>query len=234
MIRLRVVSWNVHSWIGADRHADPGRIADVLSTLDADVIGLQEVDWRATRPDGVDPFELVARRVGMTPIPGPNLVDHRGEYGNGLLTRLPVESVEHLDLSHPRREPRGAIDARLRQGERWIRVVVTHLGLGRIERRTQVRRLAQCLESVSEGEVRLLLGDFNEWRLWGRPLAPLLGSCFTQDFRARSFPARWPLLSLDRILVAPAPRAARLTVHRPGVARLASDHLPLVLDVEWA
>ena len=95
-MRLRAVSWNVHSWVGTDRREDPGRIAEVLARLQADVVGLQEVDWRTSRPDDRDPFELVARRVGMTAIPGPNLADHRGEYGNGLLTRLPVEAVDRF------------------------------------------------------------------------------------------------------------------------------------------
>lgn len=236
-MRLRVVSWNVHSWVGTDRRDDPERIADVLAELDADVIGLQEVDWRTSRPDGLDPFALVAERVGMTAIPGPNLSDERGEYGNGLLTRLPVEGVEPLDLSHPAREPRGAIDAQLRYEGARVRVLVTHLGLDRAERSAQLGRLADRLDSDSRGdedEVRLLLGDLNEWLPARRIHAPLVPRHFASRYSARSFPTTLPLLHLDRILVDPEPSFAALRVHRAGAAGRASDHLPLVLDVEWA
>ena len=234
-MRLRAVSWNVHSWVGTDRREDPERVADVLARLQADVVGLQEVDWRTSRPQDRDPLELVAQRVGMTAIAGPNLVDHRGEYGNGLLTRLPVEAVDRFDLSQPGREPRGAIDARLRHGERSVRVLVTHLGLDRVERRSQLRRLAERLAPAKEPEeFRVLLGDLNEWLPWRRSHAPLLTHHFARSYSARSFPTRLPLLHLDRIFVAPAPRLARLQVHREGIARRASDHLPLVLDAEWS
>ena len=234
-MRLRAVSWNVHSWVGTDRREDPERIADVLSALQADVVGLQEVDWRTSRPEDRDPLELVAERLGMTAIPGPNLVDHRGEYGNGLLTRLPVETVERFDLSQPGREPRGVIDARLRRGERSVRVLVTHLGLDRVERRSQLGQLAERLAPTTEPEeCRLLLGDLNEWLPWRRSHAPLLPRHFARSYSARSFPTRLPLFHLDRILVAPTPRLARFEAHRDGIARRASDHLPLVLDAEWS
>lgn len=254
-MRLRVVSWNVHSWVGTDRRNDPERVAAVLAGLDADVIGLQEVDWRTAEADGPDPFERLAEHVGMTAIPGPCLADHRGEYGNGLLTRLPVEAVERLDLSHPDREPRGAIDARLRHEGHPIRVLVTHLGLDRRERGAQLRRLAERLGpgpeptshvgeereeprmegGTGEGEeqVRLLLGDLNEWLPARRIHAPLVPQHFARGYSARSFPTRLPLLHLDRILVDPEPARATLRVHREGVARRASDHLPLVLDAHW-
>ena len=234
-MRLRLVTWNVHSWIGTDRREDITRIARILEGLDADVIGLQEVDSRAARDTEPDPLEGIAARLGMTALAGPNLTDDRGEYGNGLLTRLPVAQVDRVDLSEFGREPRGAIDATLEHEQGPLRAIVTHFGLGRAERRAQARRLAAHLrDSPGPRGVRVLLGDLNEWRPWVRPDRRLIPDQFDHDFSARSFPARLPVLRLDRIFVSPRPDAARLRVEGGPLARRASDHLPLILDAEWS
>lgn len=234
-MRLRVVTWNVHSWIGTDRREDVARIARVLEGLDADVIGLQEVDSRAAHPTQPDPLERIAAQLGMTALAGPNLADDRGEYGNGLLTRLPVATFDRVDLSEIGREPRGAIDATLEHGSAPVRVIVTHFGLDRAERRAQAHRLAARLQDSPEpGGVRVLLGDLNEWRPWVRPDRRLIPDQFDHGFSARSFPARLPILRLDRIFVSPRPDASRLHVEGGALARRASDHLPLILDAEWS
>lgn len=232
-MRLRLVSWNIHSCVGTDKRYDPARIASVLTELNADIIGLQEVDWRSPLHQGVDQLAFLARTLGMTAVPGPNLYDHRGEFGNALLTRLPVEEVEHLDLAQPGREPRGCIDAQLTCDGRPLRALVTHLGLQRSERALQRRAIAEHLGPREPGVVRCLLADLNEWMPARLTRGPLVPACFDAVYAPRTFPARRPALALDRVYASPMPDTARHARLLTPAARLASDHLPVVVDVRW-
>ena len=140
-VRCRVATWNIHGCVGTDGRYDPARVAAVLAGLDADIIGLQEVDWRHPMPGGVEVLDFLGETLGMHAVEGPNLHDHRGRYGNGLLTRLDVEDYRLHSLAYGGREPRGAIDATLALDGGRVRVLVTHLGLKFRERRAQVRTL---------------------------------------------------------------------------------------------
>jgi endonuclease/exonuclease/phosphatase family metal-dependent hydrolase len=234
-VKLTVVTWNIHACVGTDRSYDPARTADVLASLDADVIALQEVDWRRPRHGGLDQFEVIADRLGMRAIEGPNLEDHEGRYGNGLLTRCDVRSVDRLELCHGRREPRGAIDARLGCGDWTLRVVVTHLGLKRGERCWQARRLADGLEGdgYDEGEPRVLLGDLNEWWPWTGRVLGRLDDYFGTVVAPRTWPSRFPLLRLDRAMLGGPIECEESGAVRTRLARRASDHLPVRLRVSF-
>ena len=231
--RLRVVSWNIHGCQGSDRRYDPGRVAAVLARLDADVIGLQEVDWR--RPDwrSQDQFVFLASELGMAAQAGPNLADHRGHYGNGLLTRLPIRQAARIDLACPGREPRGAIDAALGDERFGVRVVVTHLGLAARERAEQLARLRGALSKPRPVHATVLLGDMNEWLFAGRLARTLTPRPFARMIRARTFPALAPCFALDCLFVDPAPAQLHWRTLRGMAARLASDHLPVVADIIW-
>ncbi len=232
-MRCRLVTWNIHSCVGAGRRHDPLRVADVLGEIEPDVVGLQEVDWRHPNVDGMDQLALLADRLGLSPVAGPNLRDHRGEYGNGLLTRYAVERFARLDLSHGRREPRGMIDALLRCGDFTLRAMVTHLGLSRRERRRQAEAIRRALEEHAPTDAAALMGDMNEWlhsKLSPDPLSP---DPFPVTVRGRTYPSRFPAFMLDRVMLRPAPVRVEHRVVRTRAARCASDHLPMVVDVEW-
>jgi endonuclease/exonuclease/phosphatase family metal-dependent hydrolase len=161
----------------------------------------------------------------MHVIEGVTLRDERGHYGNALLSRLPVREARRLDLSVPGREPRGAIDAELDAGVP-MQVLATHLGLRPFERRRQVRQLLGAIES-SEAPLKVLLGDLNEWFLWGRPIR-WLQRVFGETPAPPTFPARRAVLALDRLWVAPPSSIVRSYAHDTPLSRMASDHLPLV------
>lgn len=116
-----------------------------------------------------------------------------------------------------------------------LRVIATHLGLRPAERRAQVQRL---LARVRQGDhppehpplPTVLLGDINEWFLWGRPLR-WLHRWFEATPAPATFPSCWPLLALDRIWVRPRTRLLSLYRHPDPRARLASDHLPVVAQI---
>lgn len=237
MIRrpLRVATYNVHGCVGTDGRYDPERVAAVLREMSADIVGLQEVDNHRPLRHGMHQLELLRRATGLSAVPGLNISSKRGEYGNALLTGLPVADVRRLDLSIAGHEPRGALDVDLAGPEGPLRVLVTHLGLRPSERRQQI---AGILDALSPGPhpwpPTLLLGDINEWMPSGGVRVRALTGRFAADFRGRSYPAPCPVLFLDRIFVHPRPERAHFTVHRTRLSRWASDHLPVLGEFAWS
>ena len=227
MGRLRIASYNVHRAIGRDRRTDPARILEVMREVDADVFALQEVE---AHDDGDDMLAWLGARTGFQAIAGTTLLRHDGHYGNGLLTRCPVKGKRLCDLSWRGREPRGAIAADLDCGGRSLRVVATHLGLRPAERRDQVQQLLHLFKERPQ-DPSVLLGDLNEWFLWGRPLRRLHRH-FRETKSMATFPSRLPVFALDRIWAHPYSMLSRLEVHKSPLARRASDHLPLVATLD--
>lgn len=221
---ISVASYNVHRCIGTDGRKDPDRIARVIEELGAELIGLQEVAWVMEADDERNQIAFLVRETGMEAIVGPTMKHEDGVYGNALLTSARILEVREHDLSVAGREPRGAIDARLEIRGLEVRSVVTHLGLSARERVEQTRRLVEILPE-SGGPV-ILMGDFNLWASWGR-LARQLQRRFGRAPAPASYPARRPLLALDRVWIAPRERLISVEAHRSPLARVASDHLPV-------
>src|SRR4051794_39925331 len=133
--RLAIASYNVHRCIGRDGRHDPARIAAVLTELDADLIGLQEVHCRRGVDGDVDQVTFLAHATGLRAVSAPTAPTTRGHCCNALLTRHAIRGVRHVDLSVARTERRGALDVDLDCDGVALRVVVTHLGLlGRYRR----------------------------------------------------------------------------------------------------
>jgi len=219
---FKLASYNTHGAVGRDGRRDVGRIAGVLEELDADLVALQEVD---SRHGDFDMLGELARLTGLTPIAGPTLIHHQGNYGNAILTRAPILAVRLLDLSVEGREPRGAIDADLGLPGGPLRVLATHLGLRPAERRYQVQRLLAALAGPPSTPA-VLMGDLNEWFLWGQP-SRWLHAHFALSPAPPTFPARFPLFALDRIWARPNRMLREVRTHRSPLARAASDHLPV-------
>jgi endonuclease/exonuclease/phosphatase family metal-dependent hydrolase len=219
---LRIASWNIHECSGSDRRYAPARIAQVLAAIDADVFVLQEVSARQGHAD-----ELCKRfedAAGASSVFSPTFVKHGRPFGNALLCRLPILA----ELRHPlpgRGEPRNALELVVDWDGCPLRVIGTHLALRAHQRRVQVARLADLVDAARN---TVLLGDFNEWH--GRAsldaLAPLLDDVPSPP----TFPSLCAVARLDRIF---ASRDLRVVAgsRRDRVARMASDHLPLVAAV---
>ena len=230
MSRLRVASYNIHQCVGSDGRRMPDRVAAVLREIDADVVGLQEVDARPGPGSESMQMQYLANALGLHAVAGPTILRQDGHYGNALLSRRAVLDVRHVDLTVYRREPRAAIDADLDVDGRVVRVIVTHLGLLPGERRTQVRRLLDAMGG-NHPSALVLCGDINEWFDVGRPLR-WLHARLGRIGHVSTFPAVFPVFALDRLWVNPRAALARVTAHASKAARLASDHLPLVADIE--
>ena len=230
--RISIGSYNIHSCIGMDRRRSPSRIADVLRELDCDIYALQEVDNEPGEHEDSKQLEYLSEAMHMAAIPGMSIVRHSGEYGNALLTKYPVTSVHRHDLSYGKwLEPRGAIDVELDVGGRALRVIATHLGLSRSERRFQWRQLLGAIASSPADHPTIVLGDMNEWfpragtlrdahNILGEALAP------------PEFPSFWPFLALTRIWVRPAHAIVSVKVHSTPLSKRASDHLPLRAEID--
>ena len=225
---LVVATWYIHGAIGADGLYAPSRIADVLSEIGADIVALQEV---ASAQVHEEFLRVLERATGYGIVAGLLRQQHGSDFGNAILSRYPVASVDRIDLAVGRYEPRGALDVCIDVGTtRPLRVIATHLGLRPGERREQVRRIVSVVERDTPHPT-LLMGDLNEWYLWGRPLRWLHAHFREVPSAPRTFPARRPVFALDRIWVAPSGSVQRLRCHSTELARVASDHLPLVADI---
>jgi endonuclease/exonuclease/phosphatase family metal-dependent hydrolase len=230
--RLAVGSYNLHSCVGLDRKCSPARIAAVLRELDCDLYALQEVDNQPGMHEESMQLEYLSKVMEMAAVPGMRLVRHTGEYGNAILTRLPIKSVRRHDLSYSRAEPRGAIDVELDLGGQSLRVIATHLGLRRSERRFQWRRLMVAIAEGSMEMPLIVLGDMNEWYRGATTLREA-HLTFGEPPAPAGFPSFAPFLALTRIWVRPPLAIESIVAHRSELTRRASDHLPLkaVLDL---
>lgn len=207
---------------------DPERIARVIRALDPDILALQEVDSRRRGADGREVFAYLKETIGGHAIDAKAISTVDGHYGQMLISRWPLREHRVHDISVGRREPRRVLEARVDCAAGPLRVFATHLGLQRAERRAQLRALAGIATKHATNP-RVLLGDLNDWRRRGagfRKLSPLFGACTW----LRTFPARLPLVPLDRIWCEPAELLTRAWTE--PTARDASDHLLLAADLD--
>jgi endonuclease/exonuclease/phosphatase family metal-dependent hydrolase len=224
---ITIASYNMHGGVGRDGQFIPERVTEIIREIDADVIALQEVQNGAT---GFDMLGYLQEKTGFEAIAGPTFMRKGADYGNGLLTRFRVISTKRVDLCVARCEPRGAIDVELDCGGTLMRVLATHLGLRPSERREQIQRLLRVLEG-DRPLPTVLMGDMNEWFLWGRPLR-WMHKHFEETPSLPTFPSFYPFLALDRLWVKPRTLLKRLEVHATALARIASDHLPLKAQLD--
>jgi endonuclease/exonuclease/phosphatase family metal-dependent hydrolase len=225
-MRLRIATYNVHGGVGLDRRYDPERIARVIAEMDADVVALQELQSRGGR----DMLDTLRRETHAHSIAAITFRNAHGDFGNGLLSRRPIASNERIDLSMHGREPRNAIDATVDCQGIPLRIIATHLGLKPSERREQSARLVAALKKQPD-RATVLLGDINDWTL-PRHALRALHAHFGESRAHATYPSVFPVLALDRIWVSAPSALVRTYRHQTRTARLASDHLPLVAELE--
>jgi endonuclease/exonuclease/phosphatase family metal-dependent hydrolase len=232
---VRILTWNVHAAVGVDGRRDPERIARVIEEARVDVAGLQEV-WAPAAP-GANPAERLAGLTGLNGAFGPTLERAGGAYGNAILSRHPIEATRTYDLSVRGREPRGCLRADVVTGSSRIHFFAVHLGLHWRERRRQAAQLlsADILRDTALAHPLVLVGDFNAWS--SRSAVPrwlrrqLTDCALAAGDQAATFPSPFPLLRLDRAYVDSAFSVISAEVIRTPLARRASDHLPLAVEL---
>lgn len=245
---LKVLTVNIHKGFTAfNRKFVLSELRDAIRHVGADVVFLQEVQGeheihsysqRFPNWQVMPHYEFMADTIWPQFAYGRNSVYPHGHHGNALLSKFPI--VRHLnrDVSEQGSEKRGLLHCVLRlpghQDE--VHALCVHLGLRETHRQRQIEKLCDILRNDVPRDVPLIVaGDFNDWR---QRVHRRLESCagleevfeLASGRAARTFPARWPLLRLDRIYVRNASVHAPVVLpHRPW-SHL-SDHAPLAAEV---
>ena len=236
---LRVATYNIHKGVqglGPARRLEIHNLGHAIEQLDADIVCLQEVR-KAHRlgqrhfPHWPDmPQADFLRPEGFVAVYRTNAVTRHGEHGNALLSRWPVVGHQHEDISDHGFEQRGLLHVQLSVDQREVHVIVVHLGLLAGSRLRQVRRLFDFVQREVPAHAPLIVaGDFNDWaRRLDRPLAHMGLRCH-HGLPTPTFPARMPMVQLDRIYARGLRPVSSHTPHGSIWARM-SDHLPLTAE----
>ena len=228
-----IASYNVHKCVGVDQRFDPERIAAVIEEIGADVIALQEAAQRFGERNALLDFAQLERRHGLVSVRFPDNNGRRCWHGNVILFRAAVVRDVH-PLRLPGVEPRGALVVDMDLDVGPLRVVAAHLGLLRSSRARQAEAILTTVCARSERPT-LLLGDLNEWRLSVRSSLHTFGPHFGPlGADLPTFPSRFPLFALDRILGNPQSLILGIEVHDTALSRVASDHLPIKARINVA
>lgn len=244
-LRFRVLTVNAHKGFGVfNRRFILHELRKAVKAVSADVVFLQEVigahahyarrfaDWPATPQ-----YEYLADTMWKHCY-GRNSVYPHGDHGNALLSRFPIRYYANHDASFHGDEARGLLHCVLDlPGEpAALHAICVHLGLRETHRRKQVRQLCALIhDQVPAGAPLVVAGDFNDWRL--RSHEQMRGCGLGEVFvtahgkAARTYPARWPLLRLDRIYARNAHSQHALVLPARPWSHL-SDHAPLAAEFE--
>ena len=221
---LRIATFNIQHGRGADGRFDAGRLANALALLDADVLGLQEVDVNVAGTQRLDQVRLAADATGLAAAFGPvSRVGWRGTYGNALLVRGEIDDVTELELPRSSRgDRRAALLARVHVGGRTLSVATTHLSVRFDDARPQLDAVLTAL--AARPAPRLLLADCNMAPAAVAPVVQAAG--MTLAVGPPTFPSSAPRVQIDHVAVAGL-SLGPVAVPESDV----SDHRPLVITV---
>jgi endonuclease/exonuclease/phosphatase family metal-dependent hydrolase len=232
---LRVMTYNIHVGVGMDKKFDLQRIAEVIKDQHPDMVGLQEVDRGVKRTEGRDEIAELAKLTSMNYAFAHNLDYQGGQYGVAILSRFPISTIDHRKYENKREaERRGMIAVEANVGGKTINFVTTHLDYQYEDGR--VFETEQLLEFLSAKKSPLIVvGDFNE-EPTGNAYKLMLTRFEDAWLRAHarseglSYPADKPVKRIDYVFTRQQDhiRAKKAWI----VSTLASDHLPLVADLE--
>lgn len=236
---LRILTLNAHQGCGALRRRELLlRIREALRSSAADLVFLQEVGGSVDR-EGVaeEHYEMLADQMWSQHAYGRNAVAGSGHQGNALLSKHPIVRWQNVDVTVGDAERRGLLHCVIDvEGHpNPLHAVCVHLGLRESHRQHQVDRLVELIAREVPSDAPLLVaGDFNDWR--GRAHRRLLAETGMNEIGstalgspARTFPAWWPVLRLDRIYVRNLRHRLLEMPRRPWSAL--SDHVPLAGEV---
>jgi endonuclease/exonuclease/phosphatase family metal-dependent hydrolase len=241
---LRVMTYNVHSCIGLDGKLDVARISRVIAQSKPDVVCLQELDLRKIRSGGDDQAQLIAKLLEMNYQFHPALRMEEEEYGDAVLTHLPMKTMKVGVLPGTKpdssREPRGALWVTVNYNGTDVHIINTHLGLSSSEQMQQVDALLgeDWLQPLLDSQDPIVFcGDFN-CHPRSRPYRRLTTKLDDAQHRLKNhrakntFYTRFPLFRIDHIFVNERVEVVNIEVPRSRTAMRASDHLPLIAELK--
>ncbi|MGF6527421.1 endonuclease/exonuclease/phosphatase family metal-dependent hydrolase [Variovorax sp. PvP013] len=244
---IKVMTVNTHKGFTAlNRKFILPELREAVRTVGADVVFLQEVqgthDQHARKHDNwpeAPHYEFLADTMWPQFAYGRNAVYPKGHHGNAVLSKFPIVTHTNHDVSIAGPEKRGLLHCALRVPGRpvEVHVICAHLGLAEAHRQQQLELLCHIVRDEVPADAPLVVaGDFNDWRCHAHEILAQ-GAGLREVFvhangrAARTFPARFPLLQLDRIYVRNAAVHAPVVLPRRPWSHL-SDHAPLVAEIE--
>jgi endonuclease/exonuclease/phosphatase family metal-dependent hydrolase len=234
-LRLRVLSYNIHHGEGVDHKLDLARLADVIKSVKPDLVALQEVDQVTERTNKVDQAAELARLTGLNVVFGGNIRHQGGNYGNAVLSRLPI--VRHKNHRLPRfddGEQRGVlqVEVKLPDGQGPLLFLATHLDHRPGDReRVASAKAINDLVATNASRVAVLAGDLNdipdsktlrEFAVMWNPV---------NDQMLPTIPVSQPTKQIDFVLFRPAERWKTIEVRVLDEA-VASDHRAIFAILE--
>lgn len=242
--QLRVLTLNTHKGFTVfNRNFILPELRDAIRSSSADIVFLQEVhgshaqhalrhpNWPTTSQ-----YEFLADSMWQDYSYGRNAVYPHGDHGNALLSKFPIVRHQNRDVSIGTIEQRGLLHSVLMvPGHHEVHAICVHLGLREQHRRQQLKLLCELVDSIDREAPVIVAGDFNDWR---KQAGKILKECNMHEVfltntgkHAKSFPARWPLLCLDRIYIRNAKSSNPKTLSQRPWSHL-SDHAPLAVEIQ--
>lgn len=241
MTLLRVATYNIHKGVqglGPRRRLEIHNLGHAVEQFDADIVCLQEVRKMHRREESffthwpdLPQAEFLAPE-GYTPVYRTNAVTRHGEHGNAMLSRWPVVSHQHEDMSDHRFEQRGLLHTEVQFHGLAVHVVVVHLGLIRASRQRQLAQLLRFVARELPLDAPLVVaGDFNDTEQFVARAFRASGLTAMAGQRLATFPSRLPLMQFDHVF-ARGMRPLSLAVPRGPIWSRMSDHLPLIAEFD--
>ncbi|TEA77670.1 endonuclease/exonuclease/phosphatase family protein [Allopusillimonas ginsengisoli] len=245
-LTLRILTVNTHKGFTVfNRRFILHELRDAIRATRADIVFLQEVlgahhhhAEKLARWPATSQYEFLADTIWPQFAYGRNAVYPHGHHGNAILSKFPITSYENIDISVDKQEKRGMLHCVLQPPgyDGQIHLICVHMGLRERHRHFQLSDLCRYVNEDIPPDVPLVIaGDFNDWRQIGQRM--LVRTCGMYEvFRekkgkvARTFPARLPLLRLDRIYVRNISRFEAMSLARRPWSQL-SDHAPLAVEL---
>ena len=227
------MSYNIHVGIGMDKKLNLARISEVILREKPDLVGLQEVDRGVERTQRIDEIVELARLTRMDYAFAHNLDYQGGQYGVAVLSRFPILAIDHRRLANLREaERRGFIRVEVSVGGRKLNFVTTHLDYRDNDNRLFETR--QIIKALDETPAPLIVtGDFNDepngdsYKLMLQHYTDAWTQAGAGD--GLTYPADKSVKRIDYIFF----RGEKIRARRAWITQtLASDHLPLVAELE--
>ena len=232
-MKLKAMTYNIFSGRNLARDLNLDHAASVIRSVQPDFVVLNEVRSHTEDVGPVNQAQDLGRLTGYYPVFGKAIDILGGEYGNGFLSRLPVQSVEVIHIPDAERtgdyyyEHRCILRVVLLANEQPFTVLATHFGLAPAEQELAVQTVLDLI--AGDKNPVLLMGDLN-----AEPDAPVLRPLLEvlRDAAGGSgiltFPSGKPEIKIDHILYTKPFRVTDVY----SIDTQNSDHRPLIAHLE--
>jgi endonuclease/exonuclease/phosphatase family metal-dependent hydrolase len=242
---LTVMTVNIHKGFTTfNRKFILPELREAVRQVGADVVFMQEVQGtnegkgKSSFPNESH-YEFLADSIWPQYAYGRNMVYPKGtHHGNAVMSKFPIVHIQNHDVSIQGPEKRGLLHCVLRLPDREldVHVICVHLGLAESHRVQQLDLLCRMVRiEVPDDAPLIVAGDFNDWRRRAHAILERevgLREVFVTAYgeSAKTFPAIFPVLSLDRIYVRNASVHLPVVLPRKPWSHL-SDHAPLAAEI---